>query len=192
MIDGELVRLPAKSPQVWPLSVSAYHALGQMGLIPEPTELLYGSIFKKMSKSPLHSALVQRLLRLLREQLPGDCFVRQEQPLTCVDSEPEPDLAVIRGREEDFWDTHPTTAELVVEVAVTSREYDRTKTRAYAQAGVKEFWLVIGPEQQIEVFRTPVAGQFTSTCVLGVTNELTAETLPGIRLSPSQLFLRQP
>lgn len=161
-----------------------------MGLIPEPTELLYGSIFKKMSKSPLHSALVQRLLRLLREQLPRDCFVRQEQPLTCMDSEPEPDLAVIRGREEGFWDTHPTTAELVVEVAVTSQEYDRNKTRAYAQAGVKEFWLVLGPERQIEVFRTPVDGQFTSTRVLGVADELTAEGLPDVRLSIGQIFAR--
>jgi len=40
-----------RGPQVWPLGVKAYHALGDLGLIPEKTELLYGQIFHKMPKS---------------------------------------------------------------------------------------------------------------------------------------------
>lgn len=190
MTASETTRLPVKSPQVWPLSVSAYRALGQMGLIPESTELLYGSIFKKMSKSPLHSALAQRILRLLRDRLPDGCIVRQEQPLTCVDSEPEPDLAVIRGREEDFWDAHPTTAELVVEVAVTSQEYDRNKTRAYVQAGVKEFWLVLVPERRVEVHRVPAGDRFVETTVVNLGDELASGALPEVRLDLCEIFER--
>ena len=56
------------------------------------------------------------------------------QPVTCSDSEPEPDLAVIRGSEDQFW-KHPKTAELVIEVCVSSHDYERSKLRAYAQAG---------------------------------------------------------
>jgi len=69
----------AKGGQIWPLSVAAYRALGEAGVIPENTELLYGQVYQKMSKSPLHSALVRRLLKLLRQiALPGR-FVTSEQ-----------------------------------------------------------------------------------------------------------------
>src|SRR2546426_10314012 len=86
-----------RGPQIWPLSVKAYHALGEMGLIPEKTELLYGQVFHKMSKSPLHTFLSMSLLQRLRPALPAGFHVRQEQPITCSDSEPEPDLSVVRG-----------------------------------------------------------------------------------------------
>ena len=137
----EATKAVASGPQVWPLSVKAYRALGDMGLIPKKSELLYGQVFHKMSKSPFHRFLSQRLLRLLQGAQPPGCFVWQEQPITCADSEPEPDLSVIRGREDDYATEHPRTAELVIEVCVTSHDYDRSKLRAYAGAGVKEFWL---------------------------------------------------
>jgi len=112
----------ANSPQIWPLGVKAYHALGDLGLIPEKTELLYGQIFHKMSKSPLHSFLSEFLEDILRGAVPAGCHVRGEEPLTIGDSEPEPDLVVVRGRREDYRQAHPTTAELVIEVCVSSHD----------------------------------------------------------------------
>lgn len=64
-------------PQVWPLGVKAYHTLGELGLIPEKTELLYGQIFHKMSKSPLHSFLSEFLEDILRGVAPSGCDVRE-------------------------------------------------------------------------------------------------------------------
>ena len=84
-------------PQIWPLGVKAYHALGDLGLIPEKTELLYGQIFHKMPKSPFHRLLLMRLLKLLQRVLPPGLHVQPEQPILCGDSEPEPDLSIIRG-----------------------------------------------------------------------------------------------
>src|SRR5271154_2662235 len=130
--------IPLRGAELWPLSVAAYRVLGESGLIPKNTELLYGFVYTKMSKSPLHSALVRRLARLLKQALPPGYFVDSEQPIACKDSEPEPDLAVLHGVEEDFWNRHPDTAELIVEVCVTSHEYGRSKLRAYADAAVKE------------------------------------------------------
>ncbi len=146
---------PLKGAPVWPLSAAAYRALGEAGLIPKDTELLYGFVYRKMSKSPFHSFLVQLLHELLLRVLKPGMIVRVKQPLTCGDSEPEPDLAVVMGRNEDYRNDHPHTAELVIEVCVSSHEYDRSKLRAYAQAGVKECWLVLAPEKQIEIHRTP-------------------------------------
>jgi hypothetical protein len=138
----------ACEPQVFPLSVKAYHALGEMGFIPEKTELLYGQVFHKMPESPLHRLLFMRLLQLLMASCPPGLHVQPEKPIVCADSEPEPDLSVIRGSINDYPDEHPHTAELVIEICVSSHEYDRAKLRAYAQAGVKECWLVLGPEKQ--------------------------------------------
>jgi Uma2 family endonuclease len=141
-----------------------------------------------MSKSPLHSGLTRRLFRRLLDSAPAGCFVSQEQPITCHDSEPEPDLAVIRGREEDFWTAHPTTAELVIEICVSSHEYDRSKLRAYAQAGVKECWLVLGPERQIEVHRQPVGEQFTETAVHGPGGQVASAAIPNLAIDLPTLF----
>lgn len=184
------------TPQVrggkhWPLSVAAHRALGETGLIPKNTELLFGFVYKKVSKSPLHSYLTQFLHDALhRIPLPG-MFVRTEQPITCEDfSEPEPDLAVVRGRKEDFKNDHPHTAELVIEVCVTSHDYDRSKLSAYAAAGVKECWLVLGPEKQIEIHRNPVEGKFTRQQTHGPGGTLVSSAVPEFSMDLNALFAR--
>jgi Uma2 family endonuclease len=175
---------------LWPLSVAAYRALGEMGLIPKNTELLYGFVYTKMSKSPLQCTLVRRLLRLLSSATPPAHVVRSEQPIACEDSEPEPDIAVVRGEETDFVSDHPHTAELVIEVCVSSHDYDRSKLRAYATAGVKECWLVLGPEKQIEVYRQPRDGQFTEHAVHGPGGMLTSAALPEFTLGLDGFFAK--
>jgi Uma2 family endonuclease len=147
--------IPARSAELWPVSVEAYRLLGEAGLIPKNTELLYGFVYKKMSKSPLHSTLVRRMVYLLNRLAAPGFFVDSEQPLRCGDSEPEPDVAVIRGSRNDFEKEHPQTAELIVEICVSSHEYDLTKLRAYSSAGVKECWFVLGAEKRVEVYREP-------------------------------------
>jgi Uma2 family endonuclease len=188
MKGDDVLQVPVRGAEMWPLSVEAYHALGEAGLIPERTELLYGVVFHKMSKSPYHSFLVQLLQELLYRALPTGFIVRTEQPLTSVDSEPEPDLAVVRGDKADFRSSHPRTAELVVEVCVTSADYDRSKLRAYAQAGVKECWLVLAPEKVIEVYHRPEAKQFADRKIYGVGARLTCLSISSLTVDLSSLF----
>jgi Uma2 family endonuclease len=182
--------VPLRGAPLWPLSVAAYRVLGESGLIPKNTELLYGFVYQKMSKSPLHSFLLQFLHEALTRVLPVGRLLRTEQPIMCGDSEPEPDLAVVAGRKEDFRHDHPHTAELVIEVCITSHDYDRSKLRAYATAGVKECWLVLGPEKQIEVFRQPKDGQFTEQALHGPGGTLASAALPGFTLSLDALFAK--
>jgi Uma2 family endonuclease len=117
-------------------------------------------------------------------------MLRSEQPITCPDSEPEPDISVVRGTESDFLADHPRTAELVVDVCVTSHDYDHSKLRAYATAGVKECWLVLGPEKKIEVYRQPKDGQFTEPAFHGSGGTLTSEALPDLTLPLDALFAK--
>lgn len=184
------VEITVRGAQVWPLSVAAYHALGEAGLIPKRTELLYGFVYHKMSKSPLHSFLLQFLQEILLRAVPPGHTVRTEQPITCPDSEPEPDLSVVKGVKEDFRDKHPHTGELVIEICVSSHEYDRAKLRAYASAGVKECWLVLGPEKQIEVHRRPADDQFAERTVHGPGGRLISATVPEFSVELDALFAK--
>jgi Uma2 family endonuclease len=181
--------VPLPGGQVWPLSIAGYRALGEAGLIPKNTELLYGFVYRKMSKSPLHAALVGRLLRLIQAVLPKGYWLRSEQPITCGDSEPEPDISVLCGSEEDFWEDHPHTAELVVEICLTSHDFDRSKLRAYATAKVRECWLVLAPEKQIEVYRRPVDGTYTDFKTYGPGGKLTGLALPQFTVDLDVLFV---
>lgn len=176
---------------IWPLSVAAYRALGEAGLITQRTELINGVVYNKMSKSPLHSFLVMRLLRLLQPLVPRDCVVRCGQPVTCDDfSEPEPDVAIVRGTERDFLNEHPRKAELVIEVCVTSHDYDRSKLSAYAAAGVKEVWLVLAPEKRVEIYREPAEKTYSQKSIQGPGGALTCASAPLFTIELDDLFAK--
>jgi Uma2 family endonuclease len=130
----------------------------------------------------LHEALVR--------VLPVGLLLRTEQPLTCGESEPEPDLAVVSGRKEDYRHNHPHTAELVIEISISSHDYDRSKLRAYATAEVKECWLVLGPEKTIEVYTQPKDGQFTEQSLHGSEGMVTSTALPQFTLSLDAFFAK--
>jgi len=179
---------PAPGGRWFPLSVEAYHVLGEAGVLPKNTELLYGLVYTKLPKSPFHTAMVLRLMRMIQGKIPPSFFVRSEQPITCGDSELEPDISVVRGTEEDYLDAHPGTAEIVLEVCVTSHDYDRSKLRAYATAGVKECWLALGPEKLVEVHGTPVNGAYLEKTVYGPAGEITSRSVPEFRIDLARLF----
>ncbi len=80
--------------------------------------------------------------------------------MTLEDSEPEPDISVMRGSERDFLEAHPSTAELIIEVAVTSAALDRENASLYAEAGLKEYWIFLGSQCQVEVYRRPENGRY--------------------------------
>ena len=146
---------PAVRRAALPITVQQYHMLGRAGIIADNTELLRGVIVEKMIKSPLHSWTVQFLADWLRAALGPGFVVRQEQPLTLADSEPEPDIAVVAGTADDFQSTHPSEARLVMEVAIATLELDREKATVYAAVGIPEFWLVLPEHRSVEVHTSP-------------------------------------
>ncbi|MEO8425640.1 MAG: Uma2 family endonuclease [Verrucomicrobiota bacterium] len=183
-----ILGLPEVRQRVSPLSVAEYHRLGEFNGHGKRTELIRGVVIEKMSKSPLHSTIVSLLYRLFLARLPAGFTVWQEQPLTFMDSEPEPDISVTRGGERDFMEAHPTTAELVVEIAVSSPALDRENAALYAEAGVKEYWIVLGRERQVEVYRRPENGRYQETLVIGMKDALECSSVPGVGIQMAELF----
>jgi Uma2 family endonuclease len=179
---------PAVREAMLSVSVEQYHRLGEAGIIPANTELLRGVIVEQMIKSPLHSWCVRFLFDGLVAKLPPDVHVRQEQPLTLFDSEPEPDIAVVTGRPDDYRAAHPATALLVIEVATLSLDLDREKARVYASAGIPEYWIVSPRECCVEAYLSPRQSGYDAVRVHGRAELLRSVSLPGLELDLGSLF----
>ena len=159
------------APPLVPITVDQFHQMIHTGILHDgdPIELIDGLLVRKdrsargenlLGHHPRHALLVSRLQRLLL----GPCgsagwHLQIQLPVTLSHiNAPEPDLAVVRGTEEDYADRHPGPADLplVIEVADSSVGTDRsTKQRLYATARVAQYWLVNLPESQLEVYEQP-------------------------------------
>ena len=104
-----------------------------------------------------HAAIVAKIDQVLTAALGGRWHLRLHSPLALGEhSEPEPDVAVVAGAPFDYVTGHPTTAALVVEVADSSLRLDRRfKAAVYAQAGLREYWIVNLVERALEVYHEP-------------------------------------
>jgi len=136
-----------------------YYRMAERGVLApdERVELIDGEILKIVVQDSRHFVAIQRAQKALEAAFGPGCCVRAQGPLTIDDcSEPEPDLAVVKGSVNDYRDAHPRSGLLVVEVSDTSVEFDRlTKGSLYARAGIPEYWIVNLPNQRLEAHRDP-------------------------------------
>jgi Uma2 family endonuclease len=179
-----------RGAKLWPMSVEAYHVLAEAGVVAEDTELLYGVVYTKMAKSPTHTSLVRAFIKLFKTLESPNFFASYEQPLTLIDSEPEPDISFVKGAEEDFLEKHPTAAEFVIEICVTSHEYDRSKLPAYARGKVKECWLLLVPERKIEIYTNPEDGVYTAMTIENAVGKISSRALPELSIDLDFVFRR--
>ena len=170
------------------MSVEHYHRMFELGMIAENVELIRGALIEKMPKSPLHSSCVGLLSHYFLTKLPPGWHSRSEQPLTFDDSEPEPDLAVVRGSARDFFDGHPTVADLIVEVSISTERLDRAKLEIYAEAGVREYWLLLAEERVIERHTDPQGTTYRRVERATFPATLESTIFPGLSLPPEGLF----
>jgi Uma2 family endonuclease len=142
-------------------SVEQYHRMVRSGAFTEDDqlELIDGWVVKKTAKGPGHEFTTGELAARFETQAPAGAHVRNQAPITLDGSEPEPDLAVVRGSRSAYRDRHPGAADvlLVVEVSDTTLATDRLKARTYARAGIPEYWIVNLSERCVEVHREPSA-----------------------------------
>jgi Uma2 family endonuclease len=148
-------------PQVmWRLSVEQYHEMIRWEILTDDdaVELLEGWLVSKMPKNPPHSALNDVVAEILKAILPNGWCLRSQNPIALEISEPEPDIAIVRGSVRDYFDRHPTASEIgwVIEISDSTLERDRTlKKLIYAKAGIPVYWIINLGEQCIEVYTQP-------------------------------------
>src|SRR5262245_12072467 len=138
-----------------------YERLVEQGIfLPgERVELIDGLLLVAEPQSSSHYAAVRLVEIALARALGPGWDVRAQGPIALDDaSEPEPDVAVVHGGPRDYARAHPSNPVLVVEVALTSLDFDRRyKSSLYARAGRPEYWIVNLVDRVLEVRRGPVA-----------------------------------
>jgi len=140
-----------------------YDRLIETGVLDEddPIELLDGQFIVSEPQGSRHAAAVVMARKALEQAFGRRFHVRDQLPVVLDDwSEPEPDLAVVRGGEKDYLHGHPTSPVLIVEIADDSLARDRLrKGRAYARAGIRDYWIVNLVHGVLEVRREPARGR---------------------------------
>jgi Uma2 family endonuclease len=163
------VPIPVPSPvraeeslPLFQLSIEKYHDMVAAGILTadDKVELIEGVLVQKVPKHPPHVFAAAETTERLTAMLPGGHFVSKNDPATIGNSEPEPDVQVIRGVRSDYLSRHLKPADLLlaVEVADSSLRYDRVvKQRLYARAGIAIYWIINLVDRQIEVHTNPDA-----------------------------------
>lgn len=150
---------------LWRASVAQYHAMIRAGVFSDddPVELLRGWLVEKMPRNPQHSTSTRLVRTALEAVCPTGYYVDSQEPITLSDSEPEPDVMLVRGGPASFARRHPGAADLalVVEIADASLRRDRTiKRDIYAAHAIPHYWLLSLPDQQLEVYTSPHDGEY--------------------------------
>jgi Uma2 family endonuclease len=145
-------------------TVEQYHRLIDNGVLTteDRVELLEGWIVDKMPHNPPHDGTVSRINRRILRLLPENWLLRVQAAITLAVSEPEPDLAVVRGPEDVYFERHPGPRDiaLLIEVADSSLLEDRRdKGLIYARARIPVYWIVNLRDSCIEVYTQPTAGR---------------------------------
>ncbi len=153
---------PSPPDPARPLSLDQYHRMIRAGILTEedPVELLEGRLVRKMSKNPPHRRSKRRLLTALGRIVPVGWYVEEQEPISIAasPSEPEPDVFIARGTDDDYRDRNPGPADLalVIEIADSTLATDRgTKKRIYAGAPIPAYWIINLQDRRVEVYTDP-------------------------------------
>ena len=175
-----------------------YDRLIEVGLLQEddPIELIEGRLVVAEPQHEPHACAVELVSEALRRAFGRGWRVRVQLPLALgPDSEPEPDVSVVRGTPRDAISGHPTAAALVVEIADSSLRLDRgPKAQVYARAGIADYWIVNLVDRVLEVRREPSGrepygrARYTAVATLGADASLAPLAAPDATISVADLL----
>lgn len=175
-------------------TIEDYHRMGQAGIFSEDdrVELIDGEIVVMTPIGSPHAGKVARLIRIFTHRLGDRAIVNVQNPVVLPpDSEPQPDLAILRPRPDFYEDAHPRPEDilLLVEVSDTSIDYDRTvKVPLYARAGTQEVWIVDLAAQCVEVHQEPAAQGYQRVQRFTRGQFLTPRAFPDFRISLDEII----
>ncbi len=180
-----------------PFSVAEYYRMAEVGILStdDRIELLDGQIVEMSPIGNRHAACVDELAEQLTVRLADRVRIRIQGPVRLSEtSEPEPDVALLERRADKYADGHPRPENvfLLIEVADASLEKDRTvKLPLFAQAGIREVWIVNLESDCIEVYREPKGRSYQEQRVIQPEERLSPAAFPDTLLSAAALLCRQ-
>lgn len=135
-----------------------FHQMGDMGWFEgQRPVLIDGEILEMPGPNPPHATMTAKVDYTLRNYFTQGFVVRNQLPLVLgLSTDPEPDIAIVKGSLMDYFKAHPTTAELVIEVADSTLAFDMThKASLYAAAKILDYWIVDLVSNRLHIYRDP-------------------------------------
>ncbi len=177
-----------------PLTVAEYHRMGEVGILTsdDRLELIEGELIAMSPIGSEHSGTVIAITRCLVEAIGRRGAVSVQNPIRLDDrSEPQPDFAVLKPRDDDYRRATPQPADvlLIIEVADSSLAYDRNVKRSlYARHGILELLIVNLTAGEVEVCRAPRGEVYVSVSMVGRDGVLEPQLLPGATVPVAALL----
>jgi Uma2 family endonuclease len=175
-------------------TVEEYHRMSEAGVFgaDERIELLEGEICQMAPIGSAHAACVKRLNDLFAERVRPRALIGVQDPVRMGgDSEPQPDLTLLRLRQDFYAGQHPGPEDvfLAVEVACSSLAVDRrVKVPLYGRHGIPEAWIVNLDEGRLEVCRDPAEDGYRQIWLLGRGKSVTLLAFPDVEVTVDELL----
>jgi Uma2 family endonuclease len=183
----------------WPrrhrITVENYHRMAEVGVFArdERVELINGEIIDMPPIGSRHAGTAAQLAELLTAAVGHRAMVRTQWPVRLNDdTEVQPDISVVRVRDDYYRAGHPSASDvlLLVEVSDSTLRYDReVKVSLYARCGIPEVWIVDLQGERIHFHRTPAEGRYTTLSSVESPGVTAIGSLPGICVDLSKLKL---
>jgi Uma2 family endonuclease len=176
----------------WRFTVHDYHRMGEAGILHEDdrVELIEGELVEMTAIGTRHFSCVNRLTRMLVMNVGDEAIVSVQNPVRLNEyNEPQPDLTVIRSR--DYRESLPMPEDvlLLIEVSDTTLAYDRgVKLPLYAQAGIREVWIVDLVGETIERYTDPSEEGYRLADQIRRGQTLESDALPGLTPSVDEVL----
>lgn len=178
----------APGPSRHPITVTEYFRMGEAGVLdPELRyELIEGGIVDMSPIGPSHASKTNRLNGILADAVRGRAIVSAQNPVILGDlSAPQPNLSLLRYREDYYAAAHPGPGDvlLLVEIADSSLAHDRdTKLPLYARFQVPEVWILDIPGGHLDIHREPDGSRYTHQFRPSDLSRIEIAALPGLAL----------
>jgi Uma2 family endonuclease len=174
-------------------TVERYDAMIDAGIFGEndAVELIRGEIVRKMPIGDKHSACLMRLNEYLVQQIGKRAMFGIQNPIVLPDSEPEPDVSVVKRKDNYYADGKPRAEDvlLIIEVADSSLEFDRVdKLPIYAEAAIPEYWIVNLIEDLVEIYRDPDGSTYATTNIVRRGDSIALLHLPDVTIAVSDIL----
>ena len=173
-------------------TIERYHQAIDAGLFEgQPVELLRGEIVVMPPEREPHAYYTSEVGDYLRALLQDQAKIREAHPITLPDdSEPIPDLAIVKPLGQIYLDRHPYPGDIhwVIEFSNATLTKDLEEKRiAYGEAGITEYWVVNLRDRQLHVFRNLQEGDYGSESILKA-GTVTALAFPKVLIQVSRLL----
>lgn len=155
-------------------------------------ELIDGEIIDMMPPGPFHSASSSRTNRVVTKKSGDRFIVRCQEPVRINShNEPQPDIAVVKPRKDDYALSHPGPDDvlLIIEISDSSLEFDlNVKRRTYAGAEIAEYWVLDVAGRELHAFRRPWQGDYTEHQTFAEAEEVPCAAIHDLKFTVAELF----